>query len=331
MERTLAERIFHLRDEAGFEELALETFRFQYARCDVYRHYADGIGHNPERVRSVEEIPFLPIGFFKTQTVYGGDSPAEAVFTSSGTTGMTPSRHHVQSLAIYRRSFRETFRQMVGDPKDFAILALLPSYLERQGSSLLYMVQSLMEESGHPMNRFYLHQLDTLSENLELLAAQGQRTILFGVSFALLDLVEHHRFHLPELMVFETGGMKGRRKELLREELHQRLCEGLGVARIRSEYGMAELLSQAYSDGGELFRCPPWMRVLTRDMYDPLRITHEPGRNGGLNIIDLANLYSCSFIATQDIGRIAPDGRFSVMGRFDQADLRGCNLLVMEE
>ena len=327
----IEERIFKLHTAAEFEKAALEVFRFQYQNCAVYRRFADGIGRTPGNVERLEEIPFLPIEFFKTHKITSTTLPEEIIFTSSGTTGMTPSRHYVHSLALYRRSFRTAFREMVGDPRDFAILALLPSYLERKGSSLLYMVQELMLDSGHPMNRFYLNELDLLDDRLETLAAQGQRTILFGVSFALLDLVEHRRFHLPELMVFETGGMKGRRKELLREELHQRLCEGLGVTAIRSEYGMAELMSQAYTEGGELFRCPPWMRVLVRDMYDPLTLIKEPGRKGGINIIDLANLYSCAFIATQDIGGLTPDGRFRVLGRFDQADLRGCNLLVMEE
>lgn len=327
----IEEQVFSISSANDFEKTALEVFRFQYRHCAVYRRFADGIGRTPDRVHRMEEIPFLPISFFKTQKITSTTQPEEIIFTSSGTTGMTPSRHYVYSLDLYRRSFRTAFREMVGDPKDFAILALLPSYLERQGSSLLYMVQELMRESGHPMNRFYLHELDLLGERLEQLAAQGQRTILFGVSFALLELVEHRRFRLPELMVFETGGMKGRRKELLREELHQRLCEGLGVAAIRSEYGMAELMSQAYTEGGELFRCPPWMRVFVRDMYDPLTLIREPGRKGGINVMDLANLYSCAFIATQDIGDLTPDGRFRVLGRFDQADLRGCNLLVMED
>ena len=327
----IEERIFRISSASEFDALALEIFRFQYQNCVVYRRYADGIGRTPEQVHSVREIPFLPIGFFKTHKITSTTLPEEIIFTSSGTTGMTPSRHYVHSLALYRRSFREAFREMVGDPKDFAILALLPSYMERKGSSLLYMVQELMQESGHPMNRFYLHNLEELGDNLEKLAAHRQRTILFGVSYALLDLVEQRRFSLPELIVFETGGMKGRRKEYLREELHRLLCEGLGVSSIRSEYGMAELMSQAYTDGGEWFRCPPWMRVLIRDMYDPLTLTGAPERKGGINVIDLANLYSCSFIATQDIGDRMEDGRFRVLGRFDQADLRGCNLLVMED
>lgn len=326
----IEERIFTLSSEEDFESLALEIFRFQYARCETYRRYADGIGRPADRVHSLEDIPFLPIEFFKSRKISCSEEKENIIFTSSGTTGMTPSRHYVHSLSLYRQSFRKAFTQMVGKPEDFAILALLPSYMERQGSSLLYMVQTLMEDSGHPMNRFYLHDLDTLAGHLETLAAQGQKTILFGVSFALLDLIEYRRFHLPELIVFETGGMKGKRKECLREELHQRLKEGLGVPRIYSEYGMAELLSQAYTDGGEWFRCPAWMRVLTRDMYDPLLISHQTGRNGGINVIDLANVYSCSFIATQDIGRLSPDGRFAVMGRFDQAEMRGCNLLVIE-
>ena len=326
----IAERIFNIGSDAEFEALSLEIFRLQYVRCGTYRRYADGIGRSADRVHCLEDIPFLPIEFFKTKKISCTEEKEEIIFTSSGTTGMTTSRHYVHSLALYRRSFREAFSQMVGNPKDFAILALLPSYMERQGSSLLYMVQTLMEDSGHPMNRFYLDQLDTLGENLETLAAQGQKTILFGVSFALLDLIEHRHFRLPELIVFETGGMKGRRKECLREELHQQLKEGLGVPCIYSEYGMAELMSQAYTDGGELFRSPAWMRVLTRDMYDPLSITHACGRNGGINVIDLANLYSCSFIATQDIGRLYADGRFAVMGRFDQAEMRGCNLLVFD-
>lgn len=329
MER-IEERIFTIGSDAEFEALAMEIFRFQYAHCETYRRYADGIGRPAGKVHCMEDIPFLPIEFFKTKKISCTEKKEEMIFTSSGTTGMTPSRHYVHSIDLYRRSFRKAFSSMVGNPVDFAILALLPSYMERQGSSLLYMVQTLMEDSGHPTNQFYLNQLDTLGKHLESLAAQGQKTILFGVSFALLDLIEQRHFHLPELIVFETGGMKGRRKECLREELHQQLKEGLGVPHIYSEYGMAELLSQAYTDGGEYFRCPTWMRVLTRDMYDPLQLTHEIGRNGGINVIDLANIYSCSFIATQDIGRLSADGRFAVMGRFDQAEMRGCNLLVFD-
>ena len=317
-------------EQEDFTTLSLEAFHYQYRHCDIYRRYADGIGCREEQVESLAQIPFLPIEFFKTQRVVSFQGEAECRFYSSGTTGMTPAVHHVYSLQLYRQSFLNAFTRMVGNPKDFVFLALLPSYLEREGSSLIYMVQTLMEESGAAENRFYLHQLDELAVTLEKLHAAGRKTILFGVTYALLDLIAYRTFHLPQLTVFETGGMKGRRKECLRSELHRQLCAGLGVEKIYSEYGMAELLSQAYTDGGEEFRCPPWMKVLIRDRYDPLRLLTAHGSKGGINVIDLANIHSCCFIATQDIGSLHEKGRFRIWGRFDQADIRGCNLLVAE-
>ena len=323
-----ASRIFNIRDRQTFEKLAMEAFLYQFTHCDIYRRFAEGIGCRADNVKQLEEIPFLPIEFFKTQKVVSFEGKEECVFLSSGTTGMTPARHYIRSLALYRESFLNAFTQMVGNPKEFVFLVLLPSYLEREGSSLIYMVKTLMEVSGHPENRFYLHHLEELAEDLEQLYAQGKKIILFGVTYALLDLITLKHFQLPNLTVFETGGMKGRRKELLRSELHQELRAGFGVEKIYSEYGMAELLSQAYTEGGEIFHTPAWMRVLIRDRYDPLSVSAKSESKGGINVIDLANIHSCCFIATQDLGCICENGGFSVLGRFDQSDIRGCNLLV---
>lgn len=321
-------KIFNIVDEQAFSNLALEAFRYQYANCTIYNRFVNGIGRNPQQINSIEAIPFLPIEFFKSQKVVSFQGKEETLFYSSGTTGMTPSKHYIYSLSLYKESFIRAFSQMVGNPKDFVFLALLPSYLEREGSSLIYMVKTLMEVSGKPESRFYLHQMEELAAAMEKLHSQNRKTILFGVTYALLDLIAYKQFHLPNLIVFETGGMKGRRKESLRSELHQQLRQGFGVEKIYSEYGMAELLSQAYTFGGENFHCPPWMKILVRDRYDPLQTSLHTSQKGGINVIDLANIHSCCFIATQDIGSLYPDGSFSVWGRFDQAEIRGCNLLV---
>ncbi len=323
-----ASRIFSIRDQQTFRQIALEAFHYQYAHCEIYRRYAEGIGCHADKVKQLEEIPFLPIEFFKTQKVVSFKGKEECLFQSSGTTGMTTSKHYIYSLKLYRESFLNAFTQMIGNPKEYVFLALLPSYLEREGSSLIYMVKTLMEVSGHPENRFYLHHLEELAEDLEQLYAKGKKIILFGVTYALLDLIALKQFRLPHLTVFETGGMKGKRKELLRSELHQQLKTGFGVEKIYSEYGMAELLSQAYTEGGEIFHTPAWMRVLIRDRYDPFSVSAKNGSKGGINVIDLANIHSCCFIATQDLGCICENGGFSVLGRFDQSDIRGCNLLV---
>ncbi len=325
----IRKQIFHLRDARAFRETALQLFRLQAEYNPVYRDYLSYLEVTPGDIREVEEIPFLPVRFFKNHTVTTGDDPFEAVFTSSGTTGVTPSRHYVSDLSLYRESFLKSFSLFYGDPSGWCILALLPSYLEREGSSLVYMFDHLIGLSGHPLSGFYLHDHARLYDTLRSLAATGQKTLLFGVSFALLDFAE--KFELPEmdLTVMETGGMKGRRKEMVREELHAILQRRFHVPAIHSEYGMTELLSQAYSQGGGIFHTSPWMQIFIRDSYDPLSLL-PPGHTGGINIIDLANIHSCAFLETQDLGRLYPDGTFYVEGRFDHSELRGCNLMVRE-
>ncbi|MDD2622138.1 MAG: acyltransferase [Bacteroidales bacterium] len=322
--------IFTISTPETFRQTTIKVFRFQYAHCDIYRQYVDAFLHDIDSVKSIEQIPFLPIEFFKTHRVVSSLKQEEVVFVSSGTSTMPTSRHYVVDLGLYEESFLRAFRLFVGNPEDFAILSLLPSYMERGNSSLLYMMQRLMQLSKHPFSKFYLHHTGELVDNLQSLAAEKHKTILWGVSYALLDMVEKHCLHLPDLIVFETGGMKGRREELLREALHQRLKEGFGIQAIYSEYGMTELLSQAYTCGHARFYCPPWMQIRIRDIYNPLHILSTYGKNGAINVIDLANLYSCSFIATSDIGKLYADHSFEVLGRMDHSDVRGCNLLVHE-
>jgi hypothetical protein len=322
-------RIFNIQGEEGFTEAALALFRLQAEHNTVYRRYLSLLGVDPLRVDQVEEIPFLPVSFFKKHRVSVTGGPDAAVFTSSATTGAEPSRHFVPRLDIYERSFLRSFNLFYGDPADYCILALLPSYLEREGSSLVYMMDQLIRRSGHPESGFYLHDYDKLFATLQRQADAGQKTLLFGVSFALLDFSEEYVLPDMDLLVMETGGMKGRRREPVREELHAFLRERFRVRTIHSEYGMTELLSQAYSRGDGVFRTPPWMRVLIRDPYDPFGLLPE-GRTGGINIIDLANIYSCAFLETQDLGRLLPGGAFTVEGRFDHSEMRGCNLMVQE-
>jgi hypothetical protein len=311
----------------NFAALALEIFRFQYEHNAIYRLYTDTLGINPASVQAITEIPFLPVSFFKTHTVKTTDFTPEAVFESSGTTGARGSLHEVKDLGLYQKSFTAGFEQFYGPVKDWCIIGLLPAYLERSNSSLVVMVDALIRESGHPDSGFYLYEHGKLFELLGRLEARGQKTLLIGVTFALLDFAESYSLPLRHTIVMETGGMKGRRKEITRAELHDFLTARLGLTVIHAEYGATELLSQAYSDGKGLFTCPPWMRVLPRAEDDPLE-TREQGE-GILNIIDLANLYSCSFLATEDIGRIHPDGRFEVAGRVDNSDIRGCSLMVV--
>jgi hypothetical protein len=282
---------------------------------------------DPNRVRRIDQIPFLPIQFFKNHQIITRGITPEIEFTSSGTTGSEISKHLVAKSELYRQSYTNGFRYFYGDEQQYCILALLPAYLERTGSSLVYMVDGLIRQSANPNGGFYLNQLDELAEKLAKLDSSGQKCLLVGVSFALLDLAERHKFNLKNTIVMETGGMKGRRKEMVRDELHGILTKAFGVDRIHSEYGMTELLSQAYSKGKGVFSCPPWMRVLIRETNDPLTIA-PVGTTGGINIIDLANFYSCAFIQTQDLGRLNHDGSFKVLGRMDSAPIRGCNLLV---
>ncbi|RAV29389.1 long-chain-fatty-acid--protein ligase [Sinomicrobium soli] len=323
-----SEAIFGITGKAEFETAALRVYRYQYQHNKVYGKFCDLLGRTPEKVRALAEVPFLPISFFKTRRVVASERSPEELFTSSGTTGEQTSKHYVTDRGLYEKSFSEAFRLFYGDISEYTVLALLPSYLERQGSSLIYMADALIKRSGSRDSGFYLHNLDTLAYKLAELDGKGRKIILIGVSFALLDLVEQRKFRLKNTVVMETGGMKGRRKELVREELHSILRKGFGTGSIHSEYGMTELLSQAYSSGNGVFRCPPWMGVLTRDPEDALSL-QDAGKTGGINVIDLANLNSCSFIATQDLGKLHADGSFEILGRFDHADIRGCNLMVM--
>jgi len=320
--------IFNIQSETDFKAAALEVFKFQFENNAVYRSFCDLLYKHPSDVTSLEQIPFLPIEFFKTHTIVSTNKPTEATFTSSGTTGSIVSKHHVGDLDVYKQSFRTGFESFYGSIKDCTVLALLPSYLERKGSSLVYMVNDMITQSKQPESGFYLHDLEALKNALIRLEAKSQKTLLIGVSYALLDLIEAHSFELKHTIVMETGGMKGQRKELVKSELHSLLKQGFGVDTIHSEYGMTELLSQAYSKGGGVFETPPWMKVLTRDPEDALSILPN-GKSGGINIIDLANINSCAFIATQDLGKIRSDGTFEILGRFDQSDIRGCNLMVL--
>ena len=318
----LYDEIFSINGDLEFENEALKLFRFQAERCAPYAEYIRLLGVNPSDIYRVEDIPMLPIELFKTHKVYCGENEPQMVFTSSATTGMTQSRHYVEDLALYERSFTEAFRQFYGNEKECSIYALLPSYLEREGSSLVYMVDKLLSQCGG--GGFYLHDYEKLLQDM---AQDHNPKILLGVTYALLDLAENYSPQLDNTVVMETGGMKGKRKELPKSELHKILCSAFGVERIHSEYGMAELMSQAYSFGDGIFRAPKWMRVLVRDVNNPFARLLS-GRRGGLDIIDLANRSSCAFIATQDMGVRFEDGSFRIEGRISQSDVRGCNLLV---
>lgn len=322
-----AQDIFTIGSKKEFEKITLKVFRHQYDNNTVYRDFCTFLKKDKQTVKSIKEIPFLPIQFFKSHEVLSSADPIQETFTSSGTTGMVTSRHRVTDLSYYEQSFRMAFSQFYGNIEDYAVLALLPSYLEREGSSLIYMVEDLIEGSNNPDSGFYLHNYDELITKLTTLDNAGQNVLLIGVTYALLDLVEKQSFSLKNTIIMETGGMKGRRKEMIREELHEVLCKGFGVSKIHSEYGMTELLSQAYSLGDGIFECPPWMDVLIRDTEDALSYV-DSGKTGGINVIDLANINSCSFIATQDLGKKYANQSFEVLGRFDNSDIRGCNLMV---
>lgn len=323
----LEDDIFACLTKEEFENLALKVFQFQYRNTKVYREFCDFLNLSPASVKKVVDIPFLPIEFFKNKVILAQGNSSEKIFTSSGTTGSVPSKHHVAKLNIYERSFNTAFDNVYGDPTKYCILALLPSYLEREDSSLVYMVDALCKRSENAHSGFYMNNLYALTKQLMHQEETSKKTLLIGVSYALLDLVEKNKFQLQNTTVLETGGMKGRRKELVKDELHEILMDGFGVKSIHSEYGMTELLSQAYSQGNGVFNCPPWMKVLIRDTEDALTLT--TGKTGGINIIDLANIYSCSFIATQDLGELCPNGSFKILGRFDNSDIRGCNLMAL--
>ena len=321
----LINKIFSCNDKATFEALALELFDYQMENNPIYAPYAALIlkGKTPA---NIYEIPFLPIEFFKQEQIICQGKGVEEVFLSSGTTG-EQSKHLVADVSLYKKSYLNTFQQFYGDINDYCILALLPNYQEREGSSLIYMVDDLIKKSEHPKSGFYLNNLAELSEPIKELESKGQKVILFGVTYALLDLAAQYPQHLKHTIIMETGGMKGKRKELLKEEIHQLLEEAFLTENIHSEYGMTELLSQSYSKGKNIFNSPPWMKILIRDVNDPLSIIGN-NKTGGINIIDLANIYSCPFIATQDLGKTFDNDSFSVIGRFDNSDVRGCNLLV---
>jgi phenylacetate-coenzyme A ligase PaaK-like adenylate-forming protein len=320
------EHIFSLQED-GLEAAALALFQYQYQENALYRAYTDALHIRPDTVKSILKIPFLPIQFFKTHTVVCGAFEPELVFESSGTTQTVNSRHLVKEAAIYTQSFMTAFEQFYGPVSDYVIVGLLPSYLERQHSSLVRMVQEMVVRSGQEESGFYLYEHDKLHQQLQVLEARGQKVLLIGVTFGLLDFAEQYTLQLKNTIVMETGGMKGRREEWTREEVHAFLKERLGTNVVHAEYGMTELLSQAYSKGNGLFETPPWMKVLLRDENDPFQLTAGKGA-GVMNVIDLANIYSCAFIATEDIGRMHADGRFEVLGRLDNSALRGCSLMV---
>ncbi len=326
----LSRKIFEV-TEHDFNTVCLEVFHFQYRNNIVYKSYCDLIKRVPSTVRQYNEIPFLPISLFKRYDIKTTDFIPEAIFESSGTTGTATSRHCIKDLNLYEKSFLRNFVQQYGRPEEYCILGLLPSYLERDSSSLVYMVNKLCELSGNSKSGFYLYNFSELASLLRENTNNGVKTLLIGVTYALLDFAEAFPLDLSEVMVMETGGMKGRKREMLRESVHDILKSRLNLSTVHSEYGMTELLSQAYSRGEGLFQPPPWMRVLCREQDDPLTVLPS-GENakGPANIIDLANLYSCAFISTDDLVGLRGDGSFEVLGRIDHSDLRGCNLLVAE-
>lgn len=324
---SFGQRIFAIQQQDEFERLALELFDYQFQHNEVYGRFVSMLGKKPGFISCIEEIPFLPVEFFRTHRVVSGDFNAETVFESSGTTSENSSKHYVVDFGMYEKSFTAGFRTFFGDSSCINIFALLPSYHQRQHSSLIYMVERLMFNSNRSFGGFYMDNTDELRGELLKALHSGNRVMLIGVTYALLDLVEEAELPLPGAIIIETGGMKGRRKEITREELHTKLMKGFHVDAIGSEYGMTELLSQAWSKGNGIFCCPPWMKVLMRDPEDPF--SYVPyGRTGGINIIDLANINSCGFIATQDLGKMRTSGSFEVLGRFDNSDIRGCSLLI---
>jgi hypothetical protein len=321
------EKIFHIAGEPGFTAIALEIFRHQYTYNAIYREFVEARNISVEKVTRLEDIPFLPIGFFRSHEVVCNQAPPQAVFRSSGTTGTQRSRHLVADLGIYRRSFITGFERVYGNPQEVQFLALTPNPEQAPDSSLVYMIGKLMDLSSSPENGFFLASFSGLNARLTQRRARNKKVVLIGLTYALLDFAEKYPGSYSPLIVVETGGMKGQRTEITREELHSALAPAFGVAQIHSEYGMTELLSQAWSQGEGLFLSPPWMKIMIRDVNDPLSYA-PPGETGGINIIDLANIHSCSFIETQDLGRLHRDGRFEVLGRFDSSDARGCSLML---
>ncbi len=311
-----------------FETIAIKTFFFQAKNNAVYKEYLELLKVIPDKINNIKKIPFLPVSFFKTHEIKTFNGNKEIVFTSSGTTGSETSKHHVYKSEFYQKSFETCFNLFYGNPHEYCILALLPSYLEKNGSSLVFMVNELIKQSKNADSGFFINNHTELNNKVKKLLNSSQKVILLGVSFALLDFAEAFQQKLSNnFIVMETGGMKGKRKEVTRTELHKTLCNKLGVTSIHSEYGMTELLSQAYSKENGIYYCPPWMKVFIRDTYDPFSYLPNE-KTGGINIIDLANQYSCSFIETQDLGKLYDNGSFEVLGRFDYSQIRGCNLLL---
>jgi hypothetical protein len=317
--------------DTPFETKALKVFNFQYRHNDVYKRFADNLNCNPSLVNTINEIPFLPVSFFKTHKIVSTDFLPEAIFKSSGTTIGNNSQHFVKETVVYEASFLSGFEQFYGRIQDYCILGLLPSYLEREGSSLVYMVERMMHISNHPLNGLHLYDHDRLADKLKKLEERNEKTILIGVTYALLDFAQKYPMPLKNTIIMETGGMKGKNKEMVRGEVHLLLKKAFGLHQVHSEYGMTELLSQAYSMNDGIFKAPPWMKVLIREEDDPLRLNSVVLKSltGVINVIDLANIYSCSFIATDDVGKLHKDGSFEVLGRLDYSDIRGCSLMVL--
>jgi phenylacetate-coenzyme A ligase PaaK-like adenylate-forming protein len=324
----LQKRVFNIKNQADFCETAVDIFNYQYNNNFVYNNFVNSLGKDISEINTLSDIPFLPVEFFKNHKILSGDLPVEKIFESSGTTATTRSKHYINNLKLYEESFQRTFRMFYGNPEEYLIVALLPSYIEIGSSSLVYMADYLINNSQNPNSGFFRNNEEDLIKTIIKAKSDKQKILLLGVSFALLDLAENNSPDLSEVIVMETGGMKGRRKELTRIELHSILKDRLNVSSIHSEYGMTELLSQAYSKEDGIFYCPPWLKILIRDTLDPLTVYDEPSNTGGINIIDLANFNSCSFIATGDLGKLHDDGGFEVLGRFDNSDIRGCNLLI---
>ncbi|MBL4592579.1 MAG: acyl transferase [Flavobacteriales bacterium] len=324
---SLKNQIFNIETEQEFNEVSLKIFNYQYNNNSVYKKFCELLKVSLNDVTTINQIPFFPIEFFKTHIIKSGEFKEQQMFLSSGTTGQIQSKHFVKDISLYEKSYNKAFAQFYGNIENYCVLALLPSYLEREGSSLIYMVDDLIKKSKHPKSGFFLENQSELIEILKKMNKNEQKTILFGVSFALLDLAEKYEINLSNVIIMETGGMKGRRKELTRNELHNIYKKSFNVSEVHSEYGMTELLSQAYSTESGVFKTPSWMKVMIRDINDPFSIV-EDNKTGGINVIDLANIDSCSFIATQDLGKKNNNEEFEVLGRFDNSDLRGCNMLI---
>ena len=319
------ESIFKIKTIDDFESMAVKIFKYQFDNNKIYRSFCDLIDKNPSDITNSNQIPFLPIKFFKSHTVLSSNQSIEKKFISSGTTNTNLSTHYITDLKLYESSFENSFKYFFGDIKEFTILALLPSYLENKNSSLIYMADKLIKKTNRKNSGFYLDNYIELKD--KLIELKNEKVILIGVTFALLNLIEKFNFKLPNLTIVETGGMKGRRREMIRDELHTKLINGFGTNLICSEYGMTELLSQAYSTNNGIFQCPPWMKIHIREPQDALSFKKN-GITGGVNVIDLANINSCSFIATEDLGKKNDENNFEILGRFDNSDIRGCNLLV---